>query len=142
MSKVPAIRPPIKIPMAPRLVAPTPLASSRRILVKNARAQTVVISISPIVVIEGASLGTYVLRRMRRASARTFGVHCAAILAFAAMLLANPRSRADSQCGRAVVVELFTSQGCSTCPPADRLLAELARRDPSLVPLAFHVDYW
>jgi hypothetical protein len=110
--------------------------------VKNARAQTVVISISPIVVIEGAALGTYVLRRMMRASARTFGVRCAAILAFAAMLLANPRTRADSRGGRAVVVELFTSQGCSTCPPADRLLAELARRDPALVPLAFHVDYW
>ena len=39
------------------------------------------------------------------------------------------------------VLELFTSQGCSSCPPADSLAARLAA-DPSLVVLSFHVNYW
>lgn len=39
------------------------------------------------------------------------------------------------------VVELFTSQGCASCPPADALLTALAERDDVLA-LAFHVDYW
>lgn len=40
-----------------------------------------------------------------------------------------------------VVVELFTSQGCSSCPPADEILAKLSEYD-HVIPLAFHVDYW
>jgi hypothetical protein len=40
-----------------------------------------------------------------------------------------------------VVVELFTSQGCSSCPPADDFVAMLAS-DPRILPLSLHVDYW
>jgi hypothetical protein len=40
-----------------------------------------------------------------------------------------------------VVVELFTSQGCSSCPPADKFLAQIADRD-DVIALALHVDYW
>ena len=39
------------------------------------------------------------------------------------------------------VIELFTSQGCSSCPPADRLMGELSQ-DPSLVTMSLPVDYW
>ncbi len=52
-------------------------------------------------------------------------------LAVAAPLKAEP----------VAVVELFTSQGCSSCPPADKIFKEIAMRD-DVVALAYHVDYW
>src|SRR5499427_7487148 len=39
------------------------------------------------------------------------------------------------------VVELFTSQGCSSCPPADKVIGELAK-DPSVIALSLPIDYW
>src|SRR6201998_4029710 len=42
----------------------------------------------------------------------------------------------------AVVVERFTSQGCSSCPPANAYLNEMARDRRDVLPLAFHVTYW
>ena len=49
---------------------------------------------------------------------------------------------AASAADRPVVVELFTSQGCSSCPPANAYLNELARDRGDVLALAFHVTYW
>jgi hypothetical protein len=64
-------------------------------------------------------------------------------LLLAASLMAGSASSAAMAQDSAppVVVELFTSQGCSSCPPADHFLGELAQRSDVLA-LAFHVDYW
>ena len=43
---------------------------------------------------------------------------------------------------RPVVVELFTSQGCSSCPPANAYLNEMTKDRADVLPLAFHVTYW
>jgi hypothetical protein len=67
---------------------------------------------------------------MRPIPAFVFALALAAALAPAARAQHSP-----------VVIELFTSQGCATCPPADALLDQLASR-PGVIALALHVDYW
>jgi hypothetical protein len=62
---------------------------------------------------------------------------CALLLALCLALAVTPAQAGE----RPIVVELFTSEGCSSCPPADALLAELAGR-PDVLALSFHVDYW
>lgn len=73
-----------------------------------------------------------------------------ALLVALAALLAAP-AQAGMQCsarsgpGTAALVELYTSEGCSSCPPADRWLSSLAIRGyggERVVPIALHVDYW
>jgi hypothetical protein len=73
-----------------------------------------------------------------------------AALAFLAQTTVAAAQDADADAGDAegaaarhgpVVVELFTSQGCSACPPADAMMAELAGRD-DVIALSLHVDYW
>jgi hypothetical protein len=71
-------------------------------------------------------------------------------LAVSLLLVSAARSqpRTKSAAGakpRTVVMELFTSQGCSSCPPADELLRRLGHEEIAgarIIPLAFHVDYW
>ncbi len=61
----------------------------------------------------------------------TLAAVATALTAGSAALAAEPRA----------VIELFTSQGCSSCPPADKLLGELTD-DPSLIPLTLAIDIW
>jgi hypothetical protein len=56
-------------------------------------------------------------------------------------LLLAPASAESMRARPKAVVELFTSQGCSSCPPADALLTGLAQ-DRDVIALAYHVDYW
>jgi hypothetical protein len=61
--------------------------------------------------------------------------------ALCSTLLGQSKSMAADQRVHPVLAELFTSQSCSSCPPADALLGDLAKR-PDILALSFHVDYW
>lgn len=65
----------------------------------------------------------------------------AAALATTGGQAATPACQAHGAATAPTVVELYTSEGCSSCPPADRWLSTLAGQ-PGVLPLAFHVNYW
>lgn len=68
-----------------------------------------------------------------------------ALLALAGLAVTHifaPAHAADPQSRPPVVLELFTSQGCSSCPAADALLGEIAESRDDVLVLSFHVDYW
>jgi len=71
------------------------------------------------------------------------GLFRLAVAALALPALAGVVARADEPASEKPlgVVELFTSQGCNSCPPADEFFAELAAK-PDVVALSYHVDYW
>jgi hypothetical protein len=72
----------------------------------------------------------------------SFAARPLSIVAALAVVLSAPMTvvAGDARTGK-TVVELFTSQGCSSCPKADKLLGELAA-DPRLIALTVSVDYW
>src|SRR5215469_8808350 len=76
-----------------------------------------------------ATMANYSLSRWSGAFGLSLGV--CAIIAVVRPAHADPRA----------VVELFTSQGCSSCPSADKVLGELAK-DPSIIALSMPIDYW
>ena len=85
-------------------------------------------------------------RRVSNVRLSTFWtlVQIAAALAsamFATRAMAEEACSVRSAAQSAPVVELYTSEGCNSCPPADRWMSKL-KADPSVVALAFHVDYW
>jgi hypothetical protein len=66
---------------------------------------------------------------------------CRRCLAYAAVVICSSVPLQSAQAEPRAVIELFTSQGCSSCPPADQLLGELTS-DASLIVVSVPVDYW
>jgi hypothetical protein len=92
--------------------------------------------------VAGERRGDYQIGQQRASGDRRFGMNDRHIAFSAALfgiaMFASPPAGAGEP---RAVVELFTSQGCSSCPAADKLLGELAR-DPSVLTLSLAVDYW
>ena len=76
---------------------------------------------------------------------RSLSCICASAFALAALVAGSSPAAGTCSARSAAtitsVVELYTSEGCSSCPPADQWLSRL-KAEPNVVALAFHVDYW
>jgi hypothetical protein len=83
------------------------------------------------------------LRRNGGGPQRALSVALAGLAALAGQASVRAAEACSAASTRVVapVVELYTSEGCNSCPPADRWLSKL-KSDPTVVALAFHVDYW
>ena len=86
-------------------------------------------------------LHRHALRRLARHARMAVALAAAAALAPRACRSPPRPARRAAPRPCAPVVELYTSEGCNSCPPADRWLSQL-KTDPDVVALAFHVDYW
>lgn len=86
------------------------------------------------------------IHRLRFAAITAIAVVVAVVVWNISTPALDPPAQAAARGKHTVVVELFTSEGCSSCPPADELLGRL--RQPGnanaaeVIPLGFHVDYW
>src|SRR5436305_5168892 len=83
---------------------------------------------------------------MKSPSTWVHGILLMGLVVLLGAFILKPSATPPAAQRKAVVVELFTSEGCSSCPPADELLGRM-RQHPSMngaqiIPLGFHVDYW
>ncbi len=84
-------------------------------------------------------------RGIRRTAAMCGAAGLALAMTCLPLAGAEPDCESHSTARRVAVIELYTSEGCNSCPPADRWVSSLPARGFSadrVVPLAFHVDYW
>jgi hypothetical protein len=79
------------------------------------------------------------LRLAAMIGAITLALGAKAAFAGERMRFSQPSAAAEDT---PVVLELFTSEGCSSCPPADELLSRIGAFTTGVIPLAYHVDYW
>ena len=64
------------------------------------------------------------------------------VVAFSYGLVDNKKGMVEEAAKEIAIVELFTSEGCSSCPPADNLLSKIAAENKNVYVLSYHVDYW